>query len=70
MNNSVYDNEDNENNDEESNLDEQRQESQISNINQIGMTVTKSGDVTINSLTIIGQIVIIDNKINLSKNLA
>jgi len=56
MNHSIYGSEDGENNDEESNPDEQRQDSQINHINQVGMTVTKSGDITINSLTIIGQI--------------
>ena len=45
----------NENNEEELNQAE-IQEAQANNINQTGIIVTKSGDITINSLTIIGQI--------------
>jgi len=58
MKNSGYDaeNEEGENNEEEFKPEEQRQDNQLNNINQIGMTVTKSGNITINSLTIIGQI--------------
>ena len=57
----------NENNEEELNQTEM-QETQTNNINQTGMIVTKSGDITINSLTIVGQIVISDNK-TLHKNI-
>ena len=75
---SIYDDHENENenneNGGEGNEEElkqsQIQENQIHNINQMGMIVTKSGDTMINSLTIIGQIVIIDNKIYLSNNIA
>jgi len=62
-------NEENEENNEELTRDEHREkESNI--INQTGMIVTKNGDIAINSLTIIGQIVIIDNEIIYQKNLA
>ena len=48
---------DNENNETEEELNQAEiQETQINNINQTGMIVTKNGDTTINSLTIIGQI--------------
>jgi len=56
MKNLFSDNDDGDNNDEEFKPDDSRQENLTNNINQIGMTVTKNGDITINSLTIIGQI--------------
>ena len=46
---------DGETNDEELRQEELR-EKEINNVNQSGMIVTKSGDIVINSLTIIGQI--------------
>ena len=42
--------------DEEELTQAQIQETQASNINETGMIVTKDGDVSINSLTIIGQV--------------
>ena len=56
------DNENEENNDSDEELKQtQIQESQTNNINQTSMIITKSGDIALNSLTIVGQIVIIDN---------
>lgn len=67
----IYGNEDNEDNEDnesnetgngyESDTDEEvketeKEEKEINNINQTGMVVTKNKDVTINSLTVIGQI--------------
>jgi len=46
----------NENENEEELTQTEIQENQINNINQTGMIVTKTGDTTINSLTIVGQI--------------
>jgi len=53
---SNYENNENENENEEELNQAEIQEAQTNNINQTGMIVTKSGNLTINSLTIIGQI--------------
>jgi len=63
-NNDYSDNENNDNgengeednNDEEINQEEQHRQREMDIVKQTGMVITKSGDIAINSLTIIGQI--------------